>query len=182
MRFVAIWVVTSLIIFIMIPCEPPFIPYVFFISSTKEFSLVLSSRYYEGLFSIYGRPMMNTINSMLMETGSSIHRNPPWRIYINFLIQLFTSLPFPKWGIFRRFRVHVFFRHIINFFGYMMGSPKGPMPTLSIYICCKNSENFSVSDTSWLAYLIFLTQPYNIGVAFTPYGMDGNIIRDLGCL
>jgi hypothetical protein len=125
--FVAIPMATSLILLMMILHDPLSIPYIFFISSMRAFSFVLSSRYYMGLFPIDGRPVMNAMSSTLMEIGSSIHKNPPWRTSINYLMQLFTYFPLPKWGILTRFRIPMFSRLATHYFGCIMGSPNGPV-------------------------------------------------------
>jgi hypothetical protein len=93
MSFVAIWVDASLILLMMIPSDPLSVPYFFFISSSREFSLICSSRYCVGLSPIDERHVMNEISSTSMETGSSIHRKSPWRTSINCLMHLSTSLP-----------------------------------------------------------------------------------------
>jgi hypothetical protein len=96
--FVAILVVVSFILLIIIPHKPLYIPYVFFISTTKYFSLVLSLKYYVGLSPIDGRPVMKEMSSMSMEMGSFNHKNSPWRTSIYYLKKLFTSFPPAKVG------------------------------------------------------------------------------------
>jgi hypothetical protein len=129
-----------------------------------------------------GRPVMKAMSSTSMETGSSNHKNPPWRTAINCLMQLFTSFPLPKWGISTKFRIPVFSRPVAHFFGCSIGSPNGPVPRLSMYTCCANSGNLLVSDTSWSMYLSLSMQPSRVGVACTPSGMCGNTIEASGCL
>jgi hypothetical protein len=78
------------------------------------------------------RPVMNEINSTSIEMGSSSHKNPPWRTAINYLTQLFTSFPLPKWEISTKFRICGLARPAAHYFGCIMGSPNGPDPMLSI--------------------------------------------------
>jgi hypothetical protein len=117
-----------------------------------------------------------------MDMGSSNHKNPPWRTSINFLTQLFTTFPLPKWGITTNFRIHVFSRLVAHFFGCSIGSPNGLMHRLSMYTCCANSRNFLLSSTSCSMYLSLSTQPSRVCVACTPSGMCGNTIETSGCL
>jgi hypothetical protein len=106
--FVSILVAASLILLIIIPCEPLSIPYVFFVSSTRDFSLVLSSRYCVRFSPIDGRPVIKEMSSTSMEMSYYNHKNPSWRTSINFLMHLFTSFPLPKWGISNKFKILCF--------------------------------------------------------------------------
>jgi hypothetical protein len=181
-NFVSILVVASRIHFIIIPREPLFVPYVLFISYVRAFSLVLSSRYCARLSPFDDKPVMNAINSMLMETSSSNYKKDPWRTTINRLTHMFTSFPLLKWGISTKFRIHVFSRTVAHCFGCSIGSPNGHVPRLSMYTCCENSGNLLVSATSWSAYLILSMQPNRFGVACTPSRMRGKTSEASGCL
>jgi hypothetical protein len=156
--------------------EPLSIPCFFSLSSTRAFYFVFLSRYFVRISPIDGIPMMNAINSTYMETVSSIHKKPPWRTAINFLMKIFTSFPRPKWGISTRFRIPMFFRSVTHCFDCIMVSPNGPVPMLSMYNCCANSDNFLVSAMSWYEYLSLSRHPNRVCVAFTPYGMHGSTI------
>jgi hypothetical protein len=117
-----------------------------------------------------------------MGTGSSNHKNPPWRTAINYLRHLFTSFPLLKWGISTKFKIILFSRLVAHCFGCNIGSPNGHVPMLSMYTCCTNSRNLLVSSTSWFEYLILSMNPSRFGLACTPYGMCGSIIEASGCL
>jgi hypothetical protein len=120
MILVAIIFVASLILFIMILHKPLSMPYVFFISSTRAFSLVLSSRFYAGLLPIVGRPMMKEMSSTSIDTSSSSHTNPLWRTSNNCFTQLFASFPLPKWGILSKFKMPVLARSDSHCFGCLL--------------------------------------------------------------
>jgi hypothetical protein len=78
-----------------------------------------------------GSPVIKSMSSMSIETSSSTHRYPPWVTSISCLMQLFTSRPLPKCGISNRFRILVLASPAAHYFGWKIGSPKGPIPTLS---------------------------------------------------
>jgi hypothetical protein len=82
----------------------------------------------------------------------------------------------------QKFRIPVFSKPATHCFGCNTGSPNGPVPRLSIYTCCANSGNLLVSDTSWYVYHSLSTQPSNLGMACTPYGMCNKMIEASGCL
>jgi hypothetical protein len=92
-NFMAILVDASLLLFIIILQEPLYVPYVFFISYARDFSLVLSFKFCEGFSLFDGRHVMNSMSSTSIETGSSNHTNPPWRTASNFFTYLFTYFP-----------------------------------------------------------------------------------------
>jgi hypothetical protein len=156
-------------------------PYVFFISSTRDFSLVLSSRFYAGLLPIVGRPMMKEMSSTSIEKISSNHTNPLWRTANNCFTQLFASFPLPKWGILSKFKMPVLARSNAHCFGCKIGSPKGLVPMLSRYTCFTNSGNFPASSTSWFEYRSLSTHPSRLGVTCTPSGMHDSTIVESRC-
>jgi hypothetical protein len=109
-------------------------------------------------------------------------QNPPMRTASNYLTQLFTSFPLPKWVISNKLRISVFTKPATHCFGCNIGSPNDHVPRLSIYTYCANFGNLLVSDTSWSAYHNLSTHPNKLGVSFTPSAMRDKTIEASGCL
>jgi hypothetical protein len=131
-NFVSNIVVVSLIMLIMIPREPLSVPYVFFISSARDFSLVLSYKYCSGFSPSVGNPVVYAFRYTSIDIGVSIHRIPPCTNATSCFTQLFTYFPLPKWGISNRFTIHVLYNPAIHYFGYKIRTSNGPVPFLSI--------------------------------------------------
>jgi hypothetical protein len=66
--FVENLVFGSFICLTLIPLDTVLVPYLFFISSVKDFSLVLSSMYFFGFSPSVDNPMIYTIKSTSMNT------------------------------------------------------------------------------------------------------------------
>lgn len=142
----------------------------------------MSSRYCAGFSPIDANPVMSAISSTSIETSCSNHKNPQLRTAINYLTQLLTSFPLPKWGISSRFRMPVLAKPATHGFGCRIGSPKGHVPILSRYTSCANSGNLSASATSWSEYFNFSTHHRSVGVVCTPSGMCSSMMVASGCL
>jgi hypothetical protein len=131
MNLMASLVVAPLMHLMMIVRDPLFFPYIFFISSANAFYFVLSSRNYEKLSPRDGIPVRKEMSSASTEKGSSTHRYPPWVTTMSYLTQLFTLRPLPKCGISNGFIISVLASLDAHYFGWKIGSPKGPIPMLS---------------------------------------------------
>jgi hypothetical protein len=86
----------SLILLIIIPQDPLIVPYVFFISYPRAFSLAYLSIYCLGFPPSVGRHVIVAIRTTLIYIILSIHRIPPCNNANNCLTQLFISLSHPK--------------------------------------------------------------------------------------
>jgi hypothetical protein len=128
---------------------------------------------------------------MSIEMGSSNHKKTPWRTTINYLMQLFTSSPLPKWVFSTKLRIPVLAKMTAHHFRCSIGSSKGHAPTLSMYTYCANSGKFPTSTTLWSEYFNFSMQTKSVGMVYTPYGMCCSTMdasrflrgdRTMGCL
>jgi len=75
-KLVANIIIDSMILLIIIPRDSLSVPYVFFISSIRAFSFVLSSKYCSGFSPFVGRPEISAIKFMSIDTSLSIHGIP----------------------------------------------------------------------------------------------------------
>jgi len=146
---VASHVVGSLILLMITPLDPLYVTLVYFIYSSKSFSLVFSSRYYAGGSPLVGRTIIFSIKSISMENCVSNHKMPPCMTSSNCLTQLFTSFPLTKCRISNRFMIPMLYNPCIHSLGSIMGTLVTMTPIPYKYTCCANSGNLSVSLTSW---------------------------------
>jgi hypothetical protein len=128
--FGAILFVASLICLIMIPRDPLCLPYFFFISSSNAFSFDLSSRSCVGSSPHDGSPVMYAIISTFIQMSFSSHRYPPWVTSISFLTYCLCIGPSQSVGCPTSLESHFLASLVAHWTGWLIGSPKGPIPTV----------------------------------------------------